>query len=97
MDAKGNVVFTKKDVRFVGISFVTWHQSSGNRAGQPGAAGSAVPRGQRSSSIRVLVLCVIALVFWAAASEHLDCEDQELELKWEPVCRIGLYLVKLEK
>lgn len=36
MDAKGNVVFTKKDVRFVGISFVTWHQSSGNRAGQRG-------------------------------------------------------------
>lgn len=42
------------------------------------AAGSAVPRGQSSSSVYMLVLCGVSSAFWAEAPKHFDCKDKEL-------------------
>lgn len=84
VDAKGNFVFTKKDVRFTVVFSCCWHFFRDlapvlwELCGAMGAAGSAVPRGQSSLSICILVLCVVTLALGAAASEHLDCKDQEL-------------------
>ena len=84
MDAKENFEFTKKNLRFMVVFSCCWHffrdlapvLSKLCRA--VGAAGSAVPRGQSSSSVHIPVLSAVTSAFWAATSEHLDCKDQEL-------------------